>query len=76
MFDYSKGRSKAYGVFDYTYLNHRIEEAVWNVDKGRWEVGVMDLESGRTSVDEAEVILNGTGFLKCVHLYSQFTPSG
>jgi cation diffusion facilitator CzcD-associated flavoprotein CzcO len=64
LFDYFKGRAKEYGVFDYVHLSHRVTKCEWNEKQGKWEVEVEDLEAGRMLTDEAEVVVNATGFLK------------
>lgn len=66
IFNYYKGRAKAYGVEHYLRLQHRVEKAVWNASEGKWEVHIRDLESNSSLVDKAEVLINATGFLKYV----------
>ena len=45
-------------------LNHEVVGASWDEEKGVWEVTVTDLLSGRTFVDTAEILINGSGVLK------------
>lgn len=68
IFKYYKGRAEAYGVFDYVHLNHRVNEARWDEKTGTWLVQVEDMVHSRTFTDEAEVLINAGGFLKCVTL--------
>ncbi|KAK1761804.1 hypothetical protein QBC33DRAFT_582134 [Phialemonium atrogriseum] len=63
LFDYFKGRAKAYGVFDFVQLEHRVIGATWNGKAGQWEIEVEDLKTGKTFVDKAEVFINACGFL-------------
>lgn len=64
LFEYFKGRAKAYGVDDFLKLQHRVDKAVWNPEEGKWEVSVYDLEHGQVFIDKAEVLINAAGFLK------------
>jgi cation diffusion facilitator CzcD-associated flavoprotein CzcO len=64
LYEYFKGRAVAYGVEEYTKLNHKVNAARWDDDAGKWVVEVTDLQSGLTISDQAEVLINGAGFLK------------
>lgn len=64
LFDYFKGRAKAYGVDDFLKLQHRVDKAVWSPKEGRWEVSVQDLKHEQVFIDKAEVLINAAGFLK------------
>jgi cation diffusion facilitator CzcD-associated flavoprotein CzcO len=68
IFEYYKGRAEAYGVFDYVRIQHRVNEARWDEKTGKWLVQVEDMAHSRTFTDEAEVLINAGGFLKCVTL--------
>lgn len=61
---YYQGRAKAYGVYDYLHVNHRVVGAVWDVKAGVWQVRVEDVAQSRTFTDQAEFVINATGFLK------------
>ncbi|KAH8816619.1 hypothetical protein F5884DRAFT_873328 [Xylogone sp. PMI_703] len=63
IFDYYKSRAKAYGVFDYVHLQHKVREARWNDDTGKWIVQIEDTVHSRVFKDEAEVLINAGGFL-------------
>ncbi|OAL40668.1 hypothetical protein AYO20_00404 [Fonsecaea nubica] len=63
IFEYYKGRAKAYGVYDHLHTRHRVVRAQWHEDQGVWHVEVEDLETSRTFTDQAEVVISATGFL-------------
>ncbi|KAK2016164.1 FAD/NAD(P)-binding domain-containing protein [Colletotrichum eremochloae] len=44
-------------------LRHRVIEATWSQEKGKWAVVVQNLETGEEIVDEADFILYATGLL-------------
>jgi cation diffusion facilitator CzcD-associated flavoprotein CzcO len=64
LYDYFKGRAHAYGVEEFVKLRSQVTEAVWNERDGRWKLQIEDLTSGTTFSDEADVLINATGFLK------------
>lgn len=64
IFDYFKGRAKAYGVYDYLRTNHRVVRAEWQEEHGYWNLEIEDLENDRLFESQAEVVINSTGFLK------------
>lgn len=53
-----------YDLKKYMKLNHEVVGASWDDEKGVWEVSVRDVLSGRTFVDTAEILINGSGVLK------------
>ncbi|KIX98610.1 uncharacterized protein Z520_05911 [Fonsecaea multimorphosa CBS 102226] len=61
--EYYQGRAKAYGVYDFLRVNHRVVGAVWDRKQGVWQLEVEDLAQSRTFTDQAEVVINATGFL-------------
>lgn len=64
LFNYYKGRAKAFGVYEAVHLKHAVSGMTWDSGKGVWKVDVNDLSSNRTFTDEAEVVINAGGFLK------------
>ncbi|KAK5688277.1 hypothetical protein LTS10_000255 [Elasticomyces elasticus] len=62
--DYFKGLAGKYGISEFLKLNHRIDSATWNDKRGKWALDISDLHAGVTVKDEAELIINGAGFLK------------
>ncbi|KIW84799.1 hypothetical protein Z517_00187 [Fonsecaea pedrosoi CBS 271.37] len=63
LLEYFTGRAKAYGVYDFVHLEHRVSKAVWNDFTGQWEVEIDNLKTGEKIVDKGEVLVNATGFL-------------
>ncbi|KXT02143.1 hypothetical protein AC578_5952 [Pseudocercospora eumusae] len=58
---YIQRTAKDYGLRDYVQLNSRVVSARWSHEKGKWEVDIE--QDGRIIHDEADVLVNGTGFL-------------
>lgn len=63
---YYQGRAKAYGVYEYLHVNHRVVGATWDEKVGVWQIEVQDVAQSRTFTDRAEFVINATGFLKSV----------
>ncbi|KAH9213911.1 hypothetical protein DL95DRAFT_409861 [Leptodontidium sp. 2 PMI_412] len=63
IFDFYKGRAQAYGVFERLKLSHRVTQALWNDDRGKWELEIEDVANNRIFTDEAEVLINASGYL-------------
>lgn len=65
VFEYYKGRAKAYGVYEYVNFNHRVIEARWDDYVGQWK---LKIEKDGSSIieDECEVLINVCGMLKYV----------
>jgi cation diffusion facilitator CzcD-associated flavoprotein CzcO len=64
LFHYYKGRAEKYGVSEFVRLNHRVTSAIWDDGKGKWIIDIKDLISDATTKDEADILINGAGFLK------------
>jgi cation diffusion facilitator CzcD-associated flavoprotein CzcO len=64
LYDYFKLRASQYGIEEYVRLNHRVTAAHWSDESGKWIIDVADQENARTFQDEAEIFINGAGFLK------------
>ncbi|CAK7207280.1 hypothetical protein SEUCBS139899_010090 [Sporothrix eucalyptigena] len=60
---YFTGRAKAYGVYDFVKLQHRVRSVVWNDTTAQYDVTVDDMAKRVTLTDKAEVVINATGFL-------------
>jgi cation diffusion facilitator CzcD-associated flavoprotein CzcO len=59
-----KDVAKQYEVEKYIRLQHSVESAIWNEEKGKWELQV---RNGSTLIrDECDVFINASGVLKCV----------
>jgi len=64
LFDFFKGRAKAYGVYDFVRLEHQVIGATWETNQGQWQVEVKNTATGEIFMDRAEVLINAGGFLK------------
>ncbi|KAH0523187.1 hypothetical protein TsFJ059_008230 [Trichoderma semiorbis] len=62
VFEYYKGRAKAYGVYEYVNFNHRVIEARWDDYVGQWKLKIEKEGSGIIE-DECEVLINVCGML-------------
>src|SRR5579859_5812446 len=54
--------SKKYDLYKHIKLSHRVMEAKWDDEAGKWKVTVEDMESGNIIHDEAEFLVSCTGF--------------
>ncbi|KKP02329.1 hypothetical protein THAR02_05579 [Trichoderma harzianum] len=57
VFEYYKGRAKAYGVYEYVNFNHRVIEARWDDYVGQWKLNI-EKEGSSIIEDECEVLIN------------------
>jgi cation diffusion facilitator CzcD-associated flavoprotein CzcO len=51
------------GISKHTKLSHKVRNAEWNSEEGKWKVEVEDLETGKAVKDECHILINATGFL-------------
>ncbi|KAL4807424.1 hypothetical protein BDV18DRAFT_168298 [Aspergillus unguis] len=63
LFEYFKGRAEAYGVPNFVRLRHRVVGAFWDSESGKWRIEVEDLARGVRFTDEAEILIDASGFL-------------
>jgi len=64
LFEYFKGRAKAYGIDKFVHLQHRVVGCTWDEKLGQWNVDIQDEANNRSFTDTAEVVINACGFLK------------
>lgn len=64
LFHYYKGLAEKYGISEFVRLNHEITSAVWNDEKGKWVIEIVDSINKNIIQDEADIFINGAGFLK------------
>ncbi|KAL2831028.1 putative dimethylaniline monooxygenase [Aspergillus pseudoustus] len=60
---YFKDCVERFGLARYMKLEHRVEGAYWDGERGKWEVHVRDLREDTVFVDECDVFINGGGIL-------------
>ena len=63
---YFQDTATKHGLNKYINLEHCVDHAQWLQEEGKWRVTVTNLNTGETSYDEGEVLINATGFLKYV----------
>ncbi|CAG9977251.1 unnamed protein product [Clonostachys byssicola] len=63
LFEYYKDRAKAYGVFDYLHLRHKVMSATWDSRAGKWHLSIENTEKNLLVKDECDVLINAGGFL-------------
>ncbi|KAK7885696.1 hypothetical protein LTR67_010047 [Exophiala xenobiotica] len=63
LFDYFKGRAKAYGVDEFVQLRHKVLGCQWQEDQGLWQLNIRDSANNRDFVDTADIVINACGFL-------------
>ncbi|OGM47287.1 hypothetical protein ABOM_003799 [Aspergillus bombycis] len=60
---YLKDVVEGFNLSEYFHLNHEIQQASWDAERGHWEIHVKDLSSGTTFVDICDVFINCGGVL-------------
>ncbi|KPM46513.1 putative sterigmatocystin biosynthesis monooxygenase stcW [Neonectria ditissima] len=60
---YCKEFFHEHGLERFTHLQHRVKEAVWDEESGKWSVQIEDLATGVCKLDKSEILVNATGFL-------------
>ena len=55
-----------YGVYEHIKFKHQVVDARWDDKAALWKLTVLNLETGETFVDSAEVFVNSGGVLKYV----------
>lgn len=57
-----KDVAKQYEVEKYIRLQHSVESAIWNEERGKWD---LQIRNGSTLIrDECDVFINASGVLK------------
>jgi cation diffusion facilitator CzcD-associated flavoprotein CzcO len=60
---YIKKTADDFGLREPIRLNSRVTAAAWSEKSGKWKIMVEDLENKTMIEDEADVLVNGSGFL-------------
>lgn len=63
IFNYFDSFSRKYGLRQYCRMRHQVIGAVWDDQKGSYDVHVQDLESGRQWNDSCDILINAGGIL-------------
>lgn len=61
IWEYMKKTTDKYNLDEHVQLNSRVKSTIWDDEKGKWVVEVE--QEGKTIVDEADVLINGSGIL-------------
>lgn len=65
-----KDVAKQYEVENYIRLQHSVESAIWNEERGKWDLLI---RNGSTIIqDECDVFINASGVLKYVFPFLSF----
>ncbi|PGH26724.1 hypothetical protein AJ80_01670 [Polytolypa hystricis UAMH7299] len=59
--EYMKKTVKKWNLDERVQFNSKVTEAIWDEDSGRWKLKID--QNGTVTEDEAEIFVNGTGFL-------------
>lgn len=65
-----KDVAKQYEVEKYIRLQHSVESAIWNEERGKWD---LQIRNGSSLIrDECDVFINASGVLKYVFPFLSF----
>ena len=59
---YIKNTAKKYDLCKYVQLNTTIKETIWDEESAKWKIKIE--QGGETKEDEADFLINSSGFLK------------
>src|SRR5579862_975440 len=59
--DYFKSVARKYRLYDFAQFCHRMREAKWDDEAGKWRITVEDVQSKTTREDEADFLFNCMG---------------
>jgi cation diffusion facilitator CzcD-associated flavoprotein CzcO len=62
IYAYIKKTTQKYGLDERVSFNSKVLEAIWDEESGKWKIKV-DV-NGTVKEDEADILVNGAGFLK------------
>jgi cation diffusion facilitator CzcD-associated flavoprotein CzcO len=65
--EYFKHIATKYDLRKYVKFEHQVTLAVWDDDKGDWNLKIKDLRSGAETEDYCHFFINASGFLKLVN---------
>jgi len=59
--DYWQFQAKKFNVYQYLKLRHRVDEALWDGDKGKWQLKVLNVEKNTISTEEFDFVITAIG---------------
>ncbi|PFH50241.1 hypothetical protein AMATHDRAFT_61440 [Amanita thiersii Skay4041] len=63
IYEYFTRFSNKYDLMKYCKLKHQVVGARWNDQAGKWNVEVLDHDTGKTFSESCDFLINGTGVL-------------
>jgi cation diffusion facilitator CzcD-associated flavoprotein CzcO len=63
IFAYFNDFARKYGLHKYVKTKHQVGGAIWNQQKGGYDVQIKDLESGQIIDDHCDILINASGIL-------------
>lgn len=63
IYNYFNDFSHKYGLRRYCKTGHKVDGAVWNQEKGGYDVSILDVKSGQNIVDHCDILINASGIL-------------
>ncbi|KAE8159352.1 hypothetical protein BDV40DRAFT_303306 [Aspergillus tamarii] len=60
---YWKRVAHKYDCMKYVKLKHEVSEAVWDEQKSKWQLQILDTDGGSTFSDQCDVLISATGAL-------------
>ncbi|KAE8353796.1 hypothetical protein BDV28DRAFT_164689 [Aspergillus coremiiformis] len=59
--EYWQSLARKYQVYKYVRLQHKVEEAIWLPETGKWRVTIQDIGIGRVYEEHLDVLINAIG---------------
>ncbi|KAF9006158.1 hypothetical protein BDQ17DRAFT_1389720 [Cyathus striatus] len=63
IFEYFKEFSEKYDLRKYCKFRHMISSAIWDDNKGQWDVEITDLNTNNVVKDQCDILINAAGVL-------------
>jgi len=74
--EYFKDIATKYDLRKYVKFEHQVTSAIWDEDKGVWNLKIKNLWSGAEIEDYCHFFINASGFLKLVNPTPGFLVDG
>lgn len=59
--EYWQSIARRYDVYKYAKFGHKVEEASWNDDQGKWSLGLSKVETGEKVKEEFDFVFTSVG---------------